>query len=269
MNKLIALLALLLLAQAGFATITVISPVERVFSDGDFQVDNKLIYHGVIDFGTAAPGQSIVFVFSRNTGEEGLIYWEKAVVSTDIVRESTLSGNEIELLAKMPENVRGEYYFNVTMEGVDIGTIVSEVFTGKIFIKEDVFDFTIPEYIESDAGADKEFTMTVKSSSIAPDTIFIKNMDGIASKWITMQEFEIGPLEQKQITVEVTPNEEGLYNAKFNIGRASGPYIDQFSSKIRVYPTLKSKLGAFDEGFSIIPAILEPFYALLGMLGLI
>lgn len=264
------LLALLILTSAAFASATMTYPREIAMDYGSYN-DQNVYYLGEFDLGNVAPGQTLELVFSRNTGpgnteSDASIFWEKAE-GTGVT--SSLDGLDLGVKHVIPASARGYYAFDLTLEGSEVGTIAPHRMTIKTYVTEDVYSFEYERIHVMSAGTTKDVIVKITSSSAASETITFQSADGIPSGWVKQDDVRMGPLETKTITMKVTPNEEGLYDAKIKAGRASSSVQDVLPITVRVKPTLNSKLKAFGEGFSIIPVVMQPFYSLLSLLGAI
>lgn len=257
MRGLKELICFILVMFTAFGTTTLLNPKNVVLTDG------------INLLGDVGPGQTVDLIFSRGTGvtgEQRAIFWYLAE-SSEIVTPSTIDGDEIILQVKIPTDSRGAYSFSVTMKGSEVGLIEPETYDLRVNIKENVYDFSYTQDYTLYAAETKYINITVNGSSIADDTFIFEDTEGIPSGWITRGTIEIPALSKKNISLGVTPLEEGYYEAKINIGRESSSIVDPVSFNMRVYPTLNSKLESFGEGFSIVPYILQPFYSLLSWLG--
>ncbi|NYZ79664.1 hypothetical protein H0N95_00255, partial [Candidatus Micrarchaeota archaeon] len=226
---------------------------------------------GEFDLGNVAPGQTLELVFSRNTGpgnteSDASIFWEKV---DGIGFTSSLNGMDIDVTYKIPAATRGNYALELTLEGSEVGTIAPHKMTLKMYVTEDVYSFGYEPSLVMSAGTTEDVVVKITSMSAASDVINFRSTEGIPSGWINQNDVVIGPGETKMVTMKVTPNEEGMYNAKIKAGRSSSAIQDVLPLNVRVKPTLSSKLKAFGEGFSIIPVIMQPFYSLLSLLGAI
>lgn len=261
---------LVLLATIVSASSTLVYPQMIHMNIGSYDENNDY-YMGEFDLGKIAPGQNLKLIFSRNTSEyntesEASIFWIRAD-GNDI--HSSMSVHFIEASYEIPFNLRGEHKFNLTLRGSEVGTIAPHIITFKTFITENVYDFEFQKEHVLKAGETKEITMKIKSHSASADTLTFKNTEGIPSNWIKKTDVLIEPGETKIITIKANANEEGQYFAKLNVGRHSSQLHDSLEMNFRVKPTLSAKLKAFSEGFSIIPVVMQPFYSLISILGIV
>jgi hypothetical protein len=266
------LVALVLLMATVSASAMLISPKQITMNMGNYTPDN-IYYLGEFDLGRIAPGQTLELVFTRNTGQNGTessasIFWEKATAPAELMPQTEITATDLTMSLKIPEDKRGNLIFNVTLEGIEIGTIAPHTMTLKLQVTESVFSYSYEQRHYLYAGEPEQIPLTITSSSAGKDTLIFSDIEGIPSGWLSNSPAQIAPFEQKQIMLTVIPNEEGYFEAKINVGRTSSSLKDTNPLVLRVYPTFQSKLRAFGEGFSIIPVLLQPLYSLLSMFGL-
>lgn len=262
------IIALLILTSVAIASAALTYPQSIMMDYGAYNEQN-VYYLGEFDLGKISPGQDLRLVFSRHTGpgnseSDASIFWESAE-GNEV--SSFVKGMNLEAVHTIPPSVRGNYAFDLTLRGSKLGTIAPHKIKFKLFITEDVYFFEYEKTHEMSAGTTKEITVKIRSESIASDVLNFRNSEGIPSSWIEQDNLVMGPGETKTVTMKITPNEEGMYNAKIKAGRLSSQITDTMPMEIRVKPTLSSKLKAFNEGFSIIPVIMQPFYSLMSLLG--
>lgn len=253
----------LLCLSTVFATVELVGPGDKILLN---DVSNYI--------GDAAPGQTVEFLFNRSTGGDGetrAIFWETATATTPAAEASTLQGGKLSLKVKIPEDAIGDFTFSVTLEGTELELIVAETKPITIIVRDNVYTVDYVKDREIDAGKTTQIEINVGGTSIASDTLMITSIEGIPAAWIKMDDLHVSYVGSREdplsTTFNVTPFEEGYYKAKLTIGRASVGTADIIEMNFRVYPTLKSKLKAYSEGFSIIPIILQPFYSLLSWFG--
>lgn len=264
------LFCLFFVVSTVLATTTLNSP--RQFTLTDSSVFN--------DLGNVAPGQTLNLIFSRSTGLTGetrAIFWETAIATLPDGSNvnSNLQGAEISLTIKIPENTQeGDYIFSVMMTGTDLRIIVPETYKFKVNVKKDVYSFAYEVNQKVNAGEPTAIVVRVTSSSSASDTFTITNTLGVPLGWFSRQNVYVpyydgtGMQEPTDYTLTITPFEEGYYPATLTLGKASGAPSYTLNINFRVLPTLKSKLKAYSEGFSLVPMILQPFYSLLSFFGI-
>lgn len=261
------LILFIMLTSIALSSVTMIYPKELTVNYGHYD-ENQDYFLGVHELGKVAPGQQISLVFSRNTGDNNTespasIYWESATGKNVI---SKLSGNTIEAVFTAPEKL-GTYLFNITLKGNEIGTIAPHIISFRIETSEDAYEYTFDRMHTMKAGESKEFIIVVKSNSVADDTILFEKAEGIPSGWIVINNIELKSGETKTTTATLTPNEEGHYSANLLIGKKSTAHLDEEEITVWAKPTFTSKMKSFNEGFSIIPVIMQPFYSIFSMIG--
>ncbi len=250
------LIALLLLIAIGFSDLTVIQPVHKAL--------NNNLYLGKI-----APGQQLKLVFSREIGPEGnakAIFWEKVLIPKQILLNESLEGDTITAWIKIPLSMRGNYTFNATAQG-DLLYIKPETHQITIDVTENTYTLSCPENFESKASQPITIPIEIKSNSIADDEIKLVGAENFPLKWIQFPETKIKAGETKKILVKFNPTEEGDYKITLKIGRRSSNLINLIRIHLKTRPTIKSKLLSFQEGFSITPIIMQPFYSFLSLIG--
>jgi len=261
----------LVVLSSVLASATLVYPKHVIMNYGTYLEDNNY-FLGEYDLGDVAPGQVIELVFSRNTGPNNTessasIFWESAEVKP-FPYSFKLNPKNLTVRVSVPETLRGDQKFNVTLYG-HVGTIAPHLITFKVKVKEDVFSFEAPSSLEVVQGHTEYFFIKVKSSSAASDTLIIRKLSGIPSKWIDGREVFLGPFEEKTLKFSLTPNEEGYYPGGIVVERKSSALRDFLKLDLRVKPSFDSKLKAFSEGYSVIPVVLQPFYSLMSLLGLL
>ena len=238
------------------AEVTLMQPVQKTINDN--------LYLGKI-----APGQKLKLVFSRETGPEGnkkAIFWEKALIPSELLINQTMEGSKIIAWIKAPENVRGNYSFNATLQS-DLLYIMPETKQITMDVTENVYEMSYEKAFNSRAGVPIQIPITIKSSSIADEQLKLVSSQNFPLKWAEFPSITFHGKETKQAMLELKPTEEGKYNITLKIGRKSSKLINLININLRTYPTIKSKLKAFEEGFSITPIIMQPFYSFLSLMG--
>ena len=251
------LLLFLILLSIGLSAVTMNYPVQESIEDSIF-------------LGKIAPDQLLELRFSRETGPSGTdkaVFWETVLIPDNIFVNKTLDGNEIVAWIRAPSDMRGIYSFNITAQG-DILYIIPQSKEISIEVTEDVYEITYEDYFSTKAGESLEIPISIKSFSIANEELMLTDSEGIPLKWMDIDKVHFDGIGEKQTMLKIIPNEEGLYKIKLKIGRKSSSYINLIKIDLRVYPTVKSKLRAFGEGFSISPIIMQPFYSFLSLFGL-
>jgi len=246
----------LILLSIGLSEVTLISPVQKTISNS--------IYLGKI-----APSQELKLVFSREIGPGGkakAIFWEKAVLPNSLFLNETLQGDTITAWIKMPEEIRGNYTFNVTLQG-DILYLKPETKQITVDVTENVYNIKYETSFHSKTGKAIIVPVTITSESIADETLFLESTENFPMKWVNFPETTFNGKETKQIQLKLKPAQEGYYKIQLKIGRKSSNLINVMSFNLRTMPTIKSKLEAFGEGFSVTPIIMQPFYSFLSLLG--
>jgi hypothetical protein len=266
--------ALLMLCSLAAAAITITYPKSISITEVT-QVstapDRPNVLQGVT-LGDIAPGQALKLVISKQTGGTTIKNWQKMTVTPpqgwtkDDTVDPTRDINDLTVMIYVPLTAEeGPYTIDLeASEMVGARTVESVPLT--INVRKNVIAYGFAEGYHAEAGAG-EISLLVQSESLASDALTFKSVEGFPTKWISVPDLEFGPMEWKVLKFNVTPMEEGLYTIRFNIERQSGT-IDTPEMVLRVKPTLKSKFRAFGEGFSIVPAILQPFYSLLSFLGI-
>ncbi len=267
MNSKYFIIACLLVFSIASASVALLEPVRIMMNEGKYLEDGSY-FVGEYDLGKIGPGQELDLVFSRNTGPNGTeskasIFWEKAT-STVQQYSYEMKSDKIILKIIMPKGYRGVYVFNVTMLGVEVGTITPHTITFKVFVTEDVYEYYYDANAVSIQGQTIIIPISIKSNSIAEDVLFFDNTKGMPSKWIQPVSVKMPPLSQHTVMMRVTPNEEGFYDATL-LSRHAG-FNDALPLKLRVYPDFMAKARAFSQGFSITAIILQPFYSLISFM---
>ena len=253
-----AVVLFLVMLSIGLSAVTLNYPVQESIDESIF-------------LGKIAPGQFLELRFSRETGPQGTdraVFWERTLIPEELIVNNTLAGNEIITWIKIPNDIRGKYSFNLTMQG-DILYIKPQSKEIILEITEDVYFLEYEKDFSSYAGEELIIPMKIKSESIAMETLFLKDIEAMPLKWVEVENIKFEGIGEKEMVIKITPNEEGLYKTKLKIGRESNSYINLMEINLRVYPTIKSKLRAFGEGFSISPMIMQPFYSFLSLFGLV
>ncbi len=250
------LIALLLVIAVGFSDLTILQPAHKTLGNN--------LYLGKI-----APGQQLKLVFSRETGPEGnakAIFWEKILIPKQILLNESLEGDKIIAWVKIPLTMRGNYTFNATAQG-DLLYIIPETHQLTIDATENVYRFSCPKNFESKASQPITIPVEVKSNSIADDEIKLVGSENFPLKWAQFPATTIKAGETKKIMLKLNPSEEGNYKIILKIGRKSSNLINLINIHLKTRPTIKSKLFSFQEGFSITPIIMQPFYSFLSLIG--
>ena len=252
-------LVFLVMISVSFAAVTLNYPTEVTIDDSLF-------------LGKIAPDQLLELRFSRETGPSGTdksIFWEVISIPDNLVVNNTLDGNEIVAWIRVPSDIRGLYSFDITAQG-PLGNLTIEDQTKEIVIEvtEDVYEINYDNYFATKAGEVLEVPIIITSSSIAREELSLIESEGIPLKWVAFDKIKFEGVGEKQVIAEIIPNEEGIYETKLKLGRKSSSFVNLMEIDLRVYPTIKSKLRAFGEGFSISPIIMQPFYSFLSLFGL-
>ncbi len=250
------ILTLLLLVSISMAEVTILHPIEKTFNDS--------LYLGKI-----SPGQELKLVFSRETGPNGnkkTIFWEKAVIPQQFLINETIEGNQITTWIKIPEqHPTGMLSFNVTLQN-NILYIMPEQRQITMNVSKNLYSFSYPDSFSSKAGEKIEIPVEIISESIAEEKIRITDSINFPLKWTHMPEIKFNGKGKKTAMLTVNPSEEGDYNIALKLETSTGEEAGIIKIHLRTTPTISSKLKAFEEGFSVTPIIMQPFYSFLSLL---
>lgn len=280
MDKLKILFAVTLLFTTSFAAVHV---------HMKYPVRSELAVGNTTEIGQAAPGQEVTLIFGRQL-DSGSFKWSavesniagsqdymipkdkelKDILPSKTINENNL-GNEsyLALRLRVPKET-GEFQFNVTMSS----GVWSVPATRKLSIdvRKDVYEFTIPEISYVTAGEKGKITGEIKSKSIAVENFTFKPSE-LPEEWLIGESgkkntrVKVKPGEEKPFELPIQINQEGLYEAVYDVSDTAGTHVGQYSVNIRAKPTIESKLRGFTKGHSLTLPILQPFYSFLSMFG--
>jgi hypothetical protein len=253
------------------ASVTITYPIYANFDSRNATyvsqfVGDKTILTGKM-LGKVAPGQTLVLVFSRETGSNWL--WDRFQTSTGW-NEHIRIGDEITLIINIPKDAQGMYQLNITGTGSYEPGIVKtpEVLPITLEVTPAVYEYVFEQKYDLYVDYPNSVFFKVKSNSLAADVLEFSIAD-FPAKWVKKIQAKVEPLQERKLFFSINPMEEKSYRVKFTAMRESG-ITDIVDGTLDVHPaTLKTKLKSLSEGFSIVPIILQPFYSLLSLLGLI
>lgn len=280
MDKLKILFAVALLFTTSFASVHV---------HMKYPVKSELMEGKVTEIGQAAPGQEVTLIFGREL-DSGSFKWSavdshldgskdymipkdmelKDILPSKTIKENGL-GNEtyLALRLRVPKET-GEFKFNVTMSSGVWSVPATRRLS--IDVRKDVYDFEIPEISYLTAGEVGEVEGKIKSNSIAVENFTFKPSK-LPKEWLIGEsgkkntQVKVKPGEEKSFKLPMQINQEGLYEAIYDVSDTAGTHVGQYDANIRAKPTLRSKLKGFNKGHSLTLPILQPFYSLLSMFG--
>lgn len=265
----------LIFVGLAFANINLIQPKNMLF-DQVITVSDETGKPNVLrgaELGDIAPGQTLAMVFSTTSG--GNFDWTQSVIVPPQgweKEDAVALERDVHTLTSylyVPANAaEGTYSFDVQLSRGLEGIRTPEKVTMTLNVKNSVFDYGFPAQYAAAAGK-SALQFTVKSNSIGSDVLKILSLGGLPEKYTIQENAEIGPLEQKTVSLDVIPLDENIYTVTFNIGRESSGIVDTVDKELRIKPTIQSKLMLFGDGFSLVPVILQPFYSLLSIFGLL
>lgn len=253
-------IALLLFCSVALASVNLIYPAQLQLEKGT-----------QAELGKISPGQTLKLIFDRQTG--GNFLWDRIMLTPpagwekDDAPLTTRDVDSLTVFLRVAEDAAGDYSFVATARN-DLGLRSPEEVTFKINVTKNVYSYSFAEGYFVEAGKTSLIPLRVRSESIAEDTLYFGKIAGLPAKWVTAEPLLIAPGAEKNTTISVTPIDEGFFRIDFAVSRNSSSIIDSAKAHLRVKPTLQSKLRAYGEGFSLVPIILQPFYALLSLFGL-
>ncbi|MBI4214581.1 hypothetical protein HY546_01170 [archaeon] len=264
---------LIVLAGVALANVNILSPTRLAFDRVVYtDFDTQSHYLGNETLGVVAPGQTVVLVFDRQTGDSFL--WTNVEFTVpdgwtkDDAKNSTRDISNITASFTLPREIpEGRYSLRASVQN-DIGVRATEEVDLYVDVTNRVFTITPPEDASTDAGEPAPLFVSITNNGIGSDVLILGSIAGLPARWTLGAYVPVGAAETKQVEITSTPLDEGKYRLGFQVKRTSSDLIDEGAFSLRVYPTLKAKLRAISEGFDIIPMILQPLYSLLSFFGL-
>jgi hypothetical protein len=270
-----AKIAVFLVILSGIALaapqVTMLYPKQLTFtyvSHGDYPA---CILTGA-ELGDIGPGQTLTLVIDRSSGAP--FPWSQVTLTPPYgwAKEDTIDPvrdiTNMTVTTTVPMNAAsGRYILKMTTESlrgelecngqVELGLTVKR------------FSYSFPAGFSVEAGRCSKLPVVIRSTSLVTETFSFNRIEGLPAKWSKQATFTLNPGETRTVELDVCPMDEGMYYLKFSALTSAGIREQGVSENyLRVKPTLKSKFQSFGEGFSIAPAILQPFYSLLSFFGI-
>jgi len=257
-------LAILLLSSVTLADITMTYPRSIVASATD-HFDNQTYVQVLVAerLGKISPGQLLVINFSRTSGSD--YNWDDLAIG-EPWGHSTVTDYADSFTAKIPipANASGDYTLSFSLSN-SFGFRTSQRLPLVVEVTEAAYTFGLNSTYSVTAGQTNLLQIPVISESVAEDSIDL-TISGLPKNWTTHYVKYMKPFDIGQFDITMRPVEEGAYTLTFLVKMDSGA-IQQLNRTLRVMPTIQSKFESTADGFSLIPAILQPFYSLISFIG--
>ncbi len=265
--RLLPILAIFLLSVSllSAASLTVIDPVQKTLQTGQD-----------LDLGVAGPGQKIVILSNRESGElsrnaanptEAL--WDRVVVENLpdgwTSEPSKLYETPFQTFVTVSPNAPdGDYSFTVATADEYDG-LAPVAATAHLKVSRDVLAASLVENRQS-AGVQQPafFYVTLSNAGSASD-IFEVTPQGLPPKWVESRRVFVPHNAAVTLAYPVTAMEGGTYAFSFNVTSLSSPLIHQrVDAALDAQTSIWNDAKAASHGIALFPFIAQPLYALIG-----
>jgi len=258
-KRLLVILCLLLLAGSAFATIYLIEPVDRRFSNND-----------EISFGKIARGETLKVIIKEKSDladewasldvdsrllpsgwtVESIETDETLIAKVTIPRDAEISTQRIKFTAKNPS-----------------GEIFDETFFANVSVLDSLLTASI-ENLNKDAlmGDETSFNLVLNNDSIAEH--FLKIESTLPGYWFSSQTVTLKPHETRAVELPVSPLSYGEKPFFFNLSSSLNSKQFSFPANLSVKPTLVGMYQASIFGFPFFSPSMLPFYLVNGFLSI-
>jgi hypothetical protein len=236
---------------------------------------------GTIRLGSAGPGQTVVLVFDRGS-DGGLcpdnfcqLGWDTVVpvnVPSDWeVEASPLQENPMKVkILVSPYAPDGEY--NLTLAAVDEGNydgLGNLTFNAIVTVTRDVFNISVdPTRVESGVGQPAVYYVKIVNTGVASDPFEIKVREGDIPAWRFRKDVLVNYGSERVVPYEVVLDEEDVRTFRLEVSSLSSPAIKkEISLVIDSKSNIVNDWKATTHGLIIFPILLEPAYAVMGLIG--
>jgi len=228
-----------------------------------------------ISVNPVGPGHEVFLKFERASASG--FYWDdvKIINEIDSDWEAVPSSDHAYLYYSIlvpKEKPSGEYTFEFEITDAQ-GMLNQEVAVVQVSVTHDPADLvSIGEYsqeFEFNAGEVSEPMFNIENKAMSRVTYMVTSTIDEIPSFEHVGNHNFTSLENKQISVPVQVEQEGVYTLRSMVWSEDNPTISkQVTTTLVVKPTLHSKLKSIGQGIPLIPITFAPFYALLGLLGL-
>ncbi|MBI5226676.1 hypothetical protein HY994_05600 [Candidatus Micrarchaeota archaeon] len=255
--------------------VSVISAASWTVSD---PVQKTLIYGQPLDLGVAGPGQKIVIISNRESGEPSKnaanpteALWDRVVVDNLPAGWTSEPSKLYEtpfqtFITISPQAQDGDYTFTVrTVDEYD--GLVPIAITANVRVSRDVLSATLSNAKES-TGAQQPalFYLTLSNTGSASD-IFEVIPQGLPAKWSESRRVFVPHNSALTLSYPVTPTEGGTYPFTFSITSLSSPLVHQkINAELDAQTSIWNDGKAASHGIVLFPFIAQPLYALIAVL---
>ena len=239
---------------------------------------HKFIDNGqTVDLGVVGPGQKIVVIanrpsgeLSRNTAGAREALWDKLLVDTLPSgwksEDSKLYENPFQAFVTVgPETADGDYQFTLkTLNEYDGIPALSVQAT--LRVSKDVMGFSVKNSKASTGvGQPGVFFLTLKNTGSASD-VYELTPSGIPAGWGTKRRLFVPHNSEINVAYEVLPEEHGEYVLNFRAESLSNPRIFKMqTATLKTETSVWNDLKASANGVLLFPTVQQSAYALLSL----
>ena len=276
MRKLLALVAIMLVSVVACADyLNVIEPIR-----------STLMSQQTIRVGDAGPGQTFAIVADRASDGGNCVNnycqygWDQLVPINDTISPipdgwevQASQTQETPMRAKIkigPITPDGQYL--IGMKAVDEGNydgLGNLTFYVNVTVTRDVFTISVdPSSAEAGVGEPAIYNVKITNTGVASDPFEISVKDGTLPAWSYKKSALVDYGSEKIVPYEVVLNEENTKTFTLVVNSLSSPLIHaEVPLVVNARSSIVNDWKATTHGLTIFPIILEPVYALMGLIG--
>lgn len=256
-----------LLGYVSALSLTVLDPVYKEVS-----------VSGTLDLGTAGPGQKIVVLaqrpsgeLSRNAAKPGEALWDRVLVeglpNGWSAEPSKLYEEPFQAFVTVaPDALDGDYTFYVRAVDEYDG-LPSLTFPGKLHVSRDVFRAAVSEPRLS-VGVEQPavYFLQLQNTGSASD-VFDVSVKGLPASWAEVRRVFVPHNSLVNLAYSVTPEEASHYAFSFRVQSLSSPRIfGEANAELVAETTLLNDVRAAANGVVLFPSPVQAVYSLLAFL---
>ena len=255
-------------AQAAF--LNIMSPVQQ-----------RMGAYESVDLGIAGPGQTITLVVGRESDGTTIGYnpqaWDN-VTPLDVP-----PGWEVEGAREYPMKVKIKIapdapntIYNLTLMAKDEGkadgtgydNIGNLTFFAAVTVSTDVINISVsPSQVMTGVGQPAAYMVAITNRGSASDPFQIRVKDGL-SAWRYEKQVLVNYNSTRVVPYEVVLNEIGEKNFTLEVSSLSSPLIKQeLPLSVVAEGDVLQDWRATTHGLMLFPILLEPLYAVMGLIG--
>lgn len=256
-----------LLGVSSALSLTVVDPVFK-----------EVAASGTLDLGTAGPGQKIVIMaqrpsgeLSKNAADPGEALWDRVLVERLPEGWSAEASKLYEapfqaFVTIAPDAPDGQYTFYVRAVDEYDG-LPSFSFPATLRVSRDVFSLSLAEpRLSVGVAQPAVYFLQLQNTGSASD-VFDVSVTGLPLTWVETRRVFVPHNSVVNLAYPVAPEEPGVYAFSFHAQSLSSPRIfGQAPAELVAQTTLLNDLRAGANGVVLFPSPVQAVYSLLAFL---